>query len=501
MSTEQSTEQPMYEAVIVGTGFGGMGAAIQLKRMGIDKILMLDRESDLGGTWQINRYPGLAVDIASVSYSYSFEPNPYWSHRYCAGPEIKAYADHVASKYDLRRYMRFNTPVERAEFNEAGQYWTIHAAGLGRVTTRLLILATGLLSQPQYPDIKGVKSFAGKVLHTAAWDHDYHFAGKRAAIIGTGASAVQVLPVVAEQAAKMSVFQRTAIWVYPKKNPRIPASRQQLYARFPWVQRTVRFFSDLMLETLMVTAILHARQIPFLVRMAENACRKHLERQVPDPELRRKLTPTYSFGCKRPTFSNDYFPTFNRPNVELVTEAIDRIEEDAVVTRDGRRHEIDALILATGFNLWQKGNFPAFEVVGSNGIEMGHKWRSGSYRSFEGLTVPGFPNLFNLHSPYSYTGFCYFNAIEIQMRHIERCLREMRRRGAKRFEVTEEAEQGFMRQMQQSAPNTVLFAGNCASANSYYFNPHGEASLLRLTSTRAGMAAAMRFPMSAYTFS
>ncbi len=208
-----------HEAVIVGTGFGGMGAAIELKRLGITDFVMLDRADDLGGTWHLNHYPGLQVDIPSVSYSYSFEPNPFWSRRYCPGPEIKSYAHHVADKYGLRRHMRFNTSVNRAEFNQDGKFWTIYPDGGAPITARFLLLATGFLSQPKKPDIPGIETFTGKVVHTAEWDHDYDFSGKRAAMIGTGASAVQVLPIVSKQVAQMDVYQRTPIWVLPKSNP------------------------------------------------------------------------------------------------------------------------------------------------------------------------------------------------------------------------------------------------------------------------------------------
>ncbi|HUS25373.1 MAG TPA: NAD(P)/FAD-dependent oxidoreductase [Candidatus Binatia bacterium] len=492
--------KPDYEAIIVGAGFGGMGAAIQLQRLGIDKILMLERADDLGGTWHLNTYPGLAVDIVSLSYSYSFEPNPNWSRLYAPGAELKAYARHVAQKYDLRRYMRFGASVERAQYDEALGLWRVHPAGQSPLTARLLILATGFLSQPKRPDIPGVDTFAGKVIHTAEWDHAFDLAGRRAAMIGTGASAVQVLPKIADKVAHLDVYQRTPIWVLPRTNPRIPAWLQKVFARVPLVQRCFRWLSDTVLELVMVTGVLHNRQMPFLTRMVERGARRFLASQVKDPELRRKLTPDYSFGCKRPTFSNRYFKTFTRASVELVTTPIARIEPDAIVTADGQRREIDTLVLATGFNLWQKGNFPAFDVVGLGGAELGELWNRNHYQSYEGITVPGFPNLFNIHSPYSYSGFCYFNTIEIQMRHMDRCLKEMRRRGAATFEPTAEAQERFMQRMRSRAADTVFSAGQCATSNSYYFNQHGEATLLRLSSTLAAVRRARSFPLEDYRF-
>jgi len=490
-----------FDAVIVGAGFGGMGAAIQLQRLGIDRILMLERSGDVGGTWHVNTYPGLAVDISSFSYSYSFEPNPYWSRFYAPGREIKAYAAHIADKYGLRRYVRTGVSVDRATYDETAQRWTVHPHGQLPVTTRLLILATGFLSQPKKPDIPGIDSFAGKVVHTAEWDHAYDFTGKRAAMIGTGASGVQVLPKIVPKVAHMDVYQRTPIWVLPKLNPRIAPWLQKLFARVPFVQRIFRFWSDLILEFIMVAGVLHNRQFPFLNRGVERNAKRFLAHQVKDPELRRKLTPSYTFGCKRPTFANNYFPMFTRPNVELITDRIDHVEPDAIVTVDGKRRAIDTLVLATGFNLWQKGNFPAFDVVGRGGVELGDWWNRNRYQSYEGITVPGFPNLFNIHSPFAYSGFCYFNTIETAMAHMARCLTEMRRRGATTFEVTEAAKDRYMATMRRRAADTVFSAGNCASANSYYFNQHGEATLLRLSSAWRALRASRRFPIDSYVFS
>jgi len=494
------TQAVDHEALIVGTGFGGMGAAIALKRAGIGSIMMLERESDLGGTWQINHYPGLAVDIPSVSYSYSFEPNPNWSRAYAPGAEIRAYAHHIADKYDLRRHMRFNTTVVRAHFNDTDQIWSVETDQGETIRARMLLLATGFLSQPRYPDIDGVHDFAGKVVHTADWDHDYDYSGKRMAIIGTGASAVQVIPEMSKIADNLTVYQRTPIWVSPRANPKISQRTKNLYARFPLTQRLARLTMSSLFETLMVTAILHARQTKFFVRMAERACLAYMHKQIADPELRRKLTPNYNYGCKRPAFSTDYYRSFTRDNVDLVTDPIDHIEADGIVTQDGTKKPIDTLILATGFNVWQKGNFPAFDVFGKQGVELGDWWSKNRYQSYEGITVPGFPNLFNLHSPFSYNGFSYFSTIEVQMAHMQRCLKEMKKRGAHSFEVTDQAKDRFMSVMQKRQADTIFLTGDCGSANSYYFNPHGEPTLLRLSTVSTAMRHAKRFPLSDYRF-
>ncbi|MFN2560420.1 MAG: flavin-containing monooxygenase, partial [Jatrophihabitans sp.] len=331
----------IHDAVIVGAGFGGMGAAIQLKRLGLDDIVILERESDLGGTWHVNRYPGLAVDIASVTYSYSFEPNPYWSRLFAPGAELKRYAAHVADKYGLRELMRFDTTVEGARWDGDTDTWSVAVAGGETISARYLLTATGFLSQPKTPDIPGIDAFAGRIIHTADWDHDYDLTGKRAAVIGTGATAVQLIPEIAPLLDELTVYQRTPIWVTPKQDGAIPKPVQKLFARVPLTQRAARLANTSLLELMMVSAVLHFRQAQVLNRGAALVAKAHLHRQIRDPELRRKLTPDYDFGCKRPTFSNTYYPTFNRPNVHLETTPIARIESDGIVTTNGAKTEID----------------------------------------------------------------------------------------------------------------------------------------------------------------
>lgn len=489
-----------HEFVIVGAGFGGMGIGIQLQRLGIRDFVIVDRASDVGGTWHQNTYPGLAVDIASTTYCYSFEPNPHWSRLYAPGAELKAYAVHVADKYDLRRHMRFGCDVERADWDEARATWTVHIAGQQPVTARFLVLATGFLAQPKRPDIAGLETFEGKVIHTADWDHGYDLRNKRVAVIGTGATAVQLLPEIAPQVARLDVYQRTPIWVSPKVNPRIAAPVQELFAKVPLTQRMARYTGSAILEVGMVSAALHNRELPFLSRGAELFCLAHLHRQVRDPELRRKLTPRYSFGCKRPTFSNDYYPTFLRPNVELVTDGIERIEADGIVARDGRRRGIDALVLATGYKVWEKGNFPPFDVHGRDGQELGAWWNANGYQSYQGISVHGWPNFFYLAAPYAFTGLSYFFAIEAQMKHLARCVEAMRRRRAQVVETKPDAQARFVAAMKKSERSTVFAAGNCSSSNSYYFNQHGESPLLRLSPTPVALWQAGHYPLSDYAF-
>jgi cation diffusion facilitator CzcD-associated flavoprotein CzcO len=493
-----------HDVIIVGAGFGGMGAAITLKRLGFDSLAILEREDDLGGTWHVNRYPGLAVDIASVTYSYSFEPNPWWKHWFARGPELKRYAEHVADKYDLLRHMEFGVRVEGARWDEDEQHWVVSVStgsttGVETRTASYLMTATGFLSQPRLPDIEGVHDFAGAVIHTAQWDDTVDLAGKRVAVIGTGATAVQLIPQIARTAAALTVYQRTPIWVTPKADFRIPRALQLLFAALPWTQRLARRINSTWLEGIMVTGVLHYKQAKLFNQGAAALARRHLRRQVPDPLLRRKLTPDYSFGCKRPTFSNDYYPAFNQEHVTLETTPIRRITERGIVTSDGQESEVDVLVLATGFNLWDT-NFPAIEVIGRDGLSLGKTWRANGYHAYEGVTVAGFPNFVTLNSPYSYSGLSYFMTIEVQMRHLERLFAELQRRGAHTFEISERADREFLIHMLERMDDTVFIQGSCATARSYYYTNEGDAVLLRPTSSASARRAVERFPLEDYTF-
>ncbi|MEV0468321.1 flavin-containing monooxygenase [Nocardia tengchongensis] len=490
---------PQYDAIVVGAGFGGMGAGIELDRLGLGNFLILEREDDLGGTWHVNHYPGLAVDIASVTYSYSFEPNPHWSRLFAPGSELKKYAEHVADKYDLRRRMRFGTTVGGARWDEEQQHWVVAVEGGESLTARYLMAATGFLSQPYTPPFPGIDSFAGKIIHTTAWEDGFDLTGTKAAIIGTGATAVQLIPEVAKKAQALTVFQRTPIWVVPKVDAPIPPSVQKLFERVPVTQKAARLINTSMLEALMVVGVLHFKQAKPLNKAAGLLAKAHLRTQVRDKQTREKLTPDYDFGCKRPTFSNLYFKTFNEPHVRLETNSIERIEPDGIVTADGHKTEVDTLILATGFNLWDV-NFPAIEIIGREGRNLGKFWRDNRFQAYEGITVPKFPNFVSLNSPYSYSGLSYFTTIEAQMKHMARLFGEMFRRGEQVFEVTERANTEFLDRVTDKLGSSVFYGGECSTARSYYFNQHGEAALLRPTSTLNAHREASSFPLDDYSY-
>ncbi len=487
-----------FDAVIVGAGFGGIGAAIQLKRLGFENFVILDRESDLGGTWHVNHYPGLAVDVPTTTYSYYFEPNPNWSRLYSTGAEIKQYADHVADKYDVRRHIRFNITVEGACWEEETSVWRIALADGETLTARYLITATGFLSQPHTPDIPGIGSFAGKVIHTTDWDDTYDLTNRRAAVIGTGATAVQLIPELAKKVSDLTVYQRTPVWVVPRLDFPISDHAKRLFARIPLTQRALRAVTDAIYEFFLYVGLRHSRLLFRRLNVAaSDVAKMHRFFSIRDPELRKLLTPDYDFGCKRPTFSNSYYRVFTKPHVHLQTSGIDRIEADGIVASDGTKTAIDTLVLATGFDLWE-ANFPAIEIVGRAGRNLGKWWRDTRFQAYQGVTVPHFPNYMSLASPYAFLGLNFFNTMEYQMRHMDRLFGEMKRRGATTFEVTEEANARYLDRMTHLIGDSVFMAGHCAGSRSYYFDPNGEAALLQPTSTRKAIKEASHFPLSDY---
>ena len=487
---------PQYDVIVVGAGFGGMGASIQLKKMGFENILILDREDDLGGTWHVNHYPGLAVDIPSPTYSYWFEPNPNWSRLYAPGSELKAYANHVADKYDVRKHMRFNSPVDGARWDDDAQLWQVALSGGETLTSRYLITATGYLSQPRKPDIPGIEDFQGRIVHSMDWDDDYSPDGDRIGLIGTGATAVQLIPQLSQSAADLTVYQRTPIHVVPKLDFPIPPFVRRLFALVPMLQRAFRWTTDVNLESMMILSVLNFKC--FRVLSVGAAYLSQLLRfvSIRDKDLRAKLTPDYDFGCKRPTYSNSYYRMFTKPNVHLQASGIERVEPDSIVACDGTRSQIDTLVLCTGFDLWE-ANIPAIEIIGRDARNLGKWWRDNGFQAYQGVSVPGFPNFLSLAGPYASSGLSYCNTMEYQMRHRDRLFGELRRRSATTFEVTEDANSAFNDRMSKMLGKTVFGSGDCARSRSYYFSPSGE-TLVRPASTNQTNRENDSFPLSDY---
>ncbi|MGB0954987.1 MAG: flavin-containing monooxygenase [Panacagrimonas sp.] len=493
---------PDHEVIIVGAGISGIGLAIELKKARIDSFLLLERAGDVGGTWRDNRYPGIAVDITSFTYSFSFEQNPDWSRVFAPGAELQRYAQRVAAKYGVYPKVRFRTEVDKAVFLEDRDLWEVQLKGGERLYSRFLIGATGGLISPKKPDIKGLDDFKGTVMHTGYWDDKIDLTGKRVAIIGTGATAVQLVPSIASKVAQLDVYQRTPIWVLKKPDTEIPTWLKSTFRTLPILQKGVRVCTDVLSEAVMVGAVIYYRQIPGLVRWAESAGKNNLLEQIPnDPVLREKLTPKYGFGCKRPTFSNDYFKTYTRDNVELVTDPIDCITERGIRTRDGTEREVDVLITATGYRVFEKGNIPAFEAYGRDGLELGQFWDEQRYQAYEAVSVPKFPNYFGMLGPYGLTGTSYFKMVEAHSIHAVRCIKEARRRRMTRVEIGQGPHERYFLDVQRRQQSTVFVNHSCASSNSYYFDKHGDAPMLRPSTTMEMLWRAKHFPMEHYRFS
>ncbi|MGW3541430.1 flavin-containing monooxygenase [Nocardia niigatensis] len=496
------------EVVIVGAGFPGIGLGIQLRKAGFTDFAILEAADDLGGVWHHNRYPGVAVDIPSTTYSYSYEPNPSWSRLFAPGDELAAYAKRCAAKYGVVNHIRLNTRVEAATYDERHHQWNVRT-GRGPLTARFLVSAVGPLDQPKYPDIPGLDTFAGRTVHTARWDPDLELRGKRVAVIGSGASALQLVPEIAPEVRRLLAFQRTPIWVIPKPNSTIPPPMRRLFEHAPVVQRVLRMATSLAAELVMTAGIAYHMRIPLFVRSVEKLCLWHLRRQVADPEVRARLTPRYGLGCKRPSFSNTYLRTFNRDNVILITDRILRIVPEGIVTATADRssgvvtetlHEVEILLLATGFKTMQLGVVPPFPLHGTDGIDVGQWWDENRYQNYEGISSPLAPNFWLMSGPWSAAGASWFSVIESGSRHIVRCLREARRRGATQVVVKQEPHDAYMRSMREKVRHTSFAQPSCSHANSYYFDRHGEAPFMRPISGPALEVASRTFNLGHYRY-
>ena len=444
-----------HRVVIVGAGFGGIGVALRLRQEGVDDIVILEREDDLGGTWYVNTYPGCQCDVPSLLYSLSTAPNPDWTRTFAPQAEIEEYLRSIGERTGVRRIIRFGTEVTEARWEDATMRWIVESRA-GTVSADVLVLATGPLSAPRLPDIDGLDSFEGSVFHSARWDHDHDLAGMRVAVIGTGASAIQFVPQIQPVVGHLTVFQRTPPWIVPRPDRPFKRWERWMFRHSSLVMRLSRariYWS----RELMV--FMFAKQ-PRLAKYATSPALHHLEDQVPDPELRAKLTPGYTLGCKRVLLSNDYLPALSRPNVELVTEPIDRVLPHAIVTGDGTEHPVDTIILATGF---EAAEYPiATKVRSSDGRTMSEHWR-GSARAYLGTSVAGFPNLFLITGPN--TGLGHSSMVfmmESQCNYIVDALKTMAAGEYRAIDVTTGAMAEFNEEMQSRLGHSVWNSG-CSS--------------------------------------
>ena len=493
------SHRPDHEVLIIGAGLGGIGAGVALRRAGIEDFVIVDRWSRVGGTWLANTYPGVAVDIPSFIYSFSFAQRSNWSRLFAPGAELQEYAEDVVDQFELRPHLKLQTEIVQVRFDEDAQLWRASLAAGAELTARFMIGAVGGLEQPKLPDIDGIESFAGKLIHTARWDHDYDLAGKRVVVIGTGATALQLIPEIAEQVQHLTVFQRTPIWVAPKIDWRAGPLTRSVLAN-PLARRPLRVVGNLAVSAGLGGALMLGERAQIALHGTETALKLWMRTQVTDPELRDKLTPRYMLGCKRPSMSNTYLRTFTRPDVTLVTDPIERISATAIHTSDGRTTDVDVLICATGFKVMERGATPPYPVFGRGCRELGTFWHENRFQAYHGVSVPAFPNAFLITGPYGYAPSSYTELIEATAAHAARAIAETRRRGAAVCEIRQEAHDRYHARILERAEKLPFRRPSCAGSNTYYVNYQGDAAALR-PSTLAEMWWQNRhFPLDDYEY-
>lgn len=443
--------------VIIGSGFAGLCMAIRLKQAGYHRFVILEKNDDLGGTWRDNTYPGCACDVPSHMYSFSFELNPYWSRMFAPQQEIWDYMRRCADSYGVAAHIRYGAAVERMEWDDTTGRWSVVTAAGEVFTARAIVSGIGALHVPSIPEIPGAERFTGAAFHSAQWDWSCDLAGKRVAVVGTGASAIQFIPEIAKQAGHVVVFQRTPPWIHPRPDFEIPPAVRATFAAAPPVMRAFRAGIYWMLEARAAGFAVHPRLMAPLQRMA----RRHIARQIGDPALRAKVTPDYTIGCKRILLSSDYYPALTSPNVDLVTGPIARITENGLVCADGSAYDVDVIIYGTGFKTIEA--VAELNVAGHDGVKLQDVWRGG-IEAYHGITVAGFPNFFLLLGPNTGLGHnSVVFMIESQVRHVMSCLRLIAANNAETIEVEVSALRRFNDGIQRRLRRAVWSEGGCKS--------------------------------------
>jgi cation diffusion facilitator CzcD-associated flavoprotein CzcO len=453
----------MPSIAVVGGGFGGVGAVVMLKRAGYDDVTVFERADRVGGVWHHNTYPGAACDIPSHLYEFSFAPNPRWTRRYAPQAEIQAYLEDVARRHGVFERIRTSTEVHSARWDEESGRWELQTSA-GSHAADVLLTACGQLSVPSVPPIAGLDDFGGPSFHTARWRHEVELSGRRVAVVGTGCSAIQVVPAIQPHVAKLDVYQRSPGWTFPKMDFAYRARTMKLLERMPVLQRLDResVFAFNELGALAMTD----RQ--WLLPALRVLGRRQITKTIKDPQLRRKVMPTDEIGCKRVMLTDDWYPTLTQPNVELVTDRIGEVTATGIRTADGRERPTDVIVLATGFQT--HGFVAPMEIVGAQGRSLSEAW-SEVPRAYLGLTVPSFPNLFLLYGPNTNGGTgSVIYTLEAGIGHVIAGLRELGRTGADRIEIRPEAAERFDRELRAALRETVWHSG----CTNWYVDEHGH---------------------------
>ena len=463
-SREEEPNKAGFAIAIIGAGFAGIGMAIRLKKAGIHAFTLFERADSIGGTWRDNSYPGAACDVPSHVYSLSFEQNPSWSGRFAGSGEIQEHLLSLVKKWGLEEHLQLNTAITEADFDETSGVWTLTTGKGERRPFRVVVSGVGGLVDPAYPEIKGLNSFQGTQFHTARWNHEYDINGRNMAIIGTGASAVQVVPAIAPQVKQLVVFQRTAAWVVRKWEKSYSTEAKGRLSRLPLLLRLLRALKYWLSELLGTLVFFNSKR---LSSVGEWLSMTHLRAQVKDPELRKKLTPSFQFGCKRVLLSDDYWATFERENVELVTDQITEITADGIKTADGRLHRVDGIILATGFDLGLAS--APFPITGLGGKSLDEAWRDGA-SAYKGITVNGFPNWFILMGPNTGPGHTsVLIYTEAQINHALQAIKTLKKQGIKYLDIKEEVQERYNTGIQKRMKNTAWLSG----CKSWYLSEDG----------------------------
>jgi cation diffusion facilitator CzcD-associated flavoprotein CzcO len=477
---------------VVGSGFAGLGMAIRLLRDGERDFVVLERAASVGGTWRDNTYPGCACDIPSHLYSFSFAPNGEWSRVYSPQAEIQAYLERVTDEFGIRPYLHFGTDLESGQWDEAAQLWRLRT-NHGELTAEVVVSGCGALAEPSLPNVPGAGSFEGPAFHSARWNHDVDVSGLRVGVVGTGASAIQFLPEIAQIANEVTVFQRTPAWVIPRGDKAYSARQRARFRRFPWARRAERARIYLRQELILLSFRGTGRGRS-LRRLFEGQARRHMESAISDPQMRAALTPSFALGCKRILLSDDYYPTLARPDVRLVTAAVREIRPHSVVDAEGREYELDVLIFGTGFHPM---DIPlGHRLRGRDGRTLAEVWEQHGAQAYRGTTVAGFPNLFLLLGPNTALGHnSVVIMIEAQIAYVRDALAAMRRTETTSLDVRPSAEQKYNQALQRDLADTVWNSGGCRA---WYRDKNGRNFTLWPFHTFTFMRQMRRFDPEAY---
>lgn len=477
---------------IIGSGFSGLGAAIRLDEAGHRDFLVFERGNDVGGTWRDNTYPGAACDVPSHLYSYSFALNPDWTRSFSAQPEIEDYLRGVAQRANVLDRHVFGCEVRRTAWNPEKSHWEL-ATARGGYTADILIAGFGSLAEPSLPAIPGIESFAaagGDLFHSAQWNHDTDLAGKRVAVIGTGASAIQIVPAIVDRVTHLDVYQRTAPWLLPRFDRAFTAPERWAFRNVPGYLRLARAGIYAGRET----QVVGLAKNPNLMKGFELLSRAKIRREIKDPELRRRVTPNFRIGCKRMLISNDWYPALDRDHVDLITDGIKEIDGRRIVTADGTVREVDALVVATGFHVTDS---PMFDTVcGADGASLTQKFADKGMRAYKGTTIAGYPNMFVLVGPNTGLGHSSMvYMIESQINYVVDAVTTMRRDGLRTVEVKQHALDGYNDRLQKALAGSVWMNGKCAS---WYLDAHGNNTTLWPDFTFRFRRQTRRFDIDAY---